>query len=77
MKPAILTVVIRGQVFLTNEDIGEFLWCKSVESIPAARAFFLKLHVGGNGHHKDIGYGKECRKRGKKFMAKNTERHEQ
>ena len=75
MKTAILAVIIRGQVFLTNEDIAEFLWGKSVESIPAAGAFCLKLDVAGNGHNKDVEHGKECRKRGNNFMAKNTERH--
>ena len=77
MKTAILTVIVRGQVFLTNEVISEFLWGKSVESINAMGAFCLKLDVGGNGHHKDVGHGKECRKRRKNFMAKNTERDKQ
>ncbi len=77
MKAAILTVTKRGQVFLTIEVIGEFLWGKSVESIPSMGAFCLKLDVGGNGHNKDVGHGKECRKRRKNFMAKNTERDKQ
>ena len=77
MKSAILTVIERGQVFLTNEDIGEFLWGKGVESIPAAGAFCLELDVGGNGHNKDVEHGKECRKRRKNFMAQNTKRDKQ
>ena len=77
MKTAILAVIIRRQVFLANEDIGEFLGSKRVESTPAAGAFCLELDVGGNGHNKDVGHGKECRQRRKKFMAKNTERHKQ
>ena len=76
MKPAILTVTKRGQVFLTNEEIGEFLWGKSVESIPAVGAFGLKLDVGGNGQNTDVEHRKEGRERGKYFMAQNTEWHE-
>ena len=74
MKTAILTVIKRGQVFLTNEVISEFFWGKSVESITAAGAFCLKLDVAGNGHNKDVGHGKECRKRRENFIAENTER---
>ena len=77
MKSAILTVIERGQVFLTNEVIGEFLWGKGVESIPAARAFCLELDIGGNGHDKDVEHGKECRQRRENLMAKNTERDKQ
>jgi hypothetical protein len=77
MKPAILTVAERGQVFLANEVIGEFLRGKSIESIPAVGAFGLKLDAGGNGHHTDIQHGKQWHERGKKFMAQNTERYEQ
>ena len=73
MKSAILTVTERGEVFLTNEDIGEFLWGKGVESIPAVGAFGLKLDVGGNGQHTDVEHGKEGHERGKNFMAQNTE----
>ena len=77
MKAAILTVAKGGQVFLTKEDIGEFLRGKGVESIPAVRAFCLKLDVGGNGHHTDVEHGKEWHERGKHFMAQNTKGHEQ
>jgi len=77
METAILAVIIRGQVFLTNEDVAEFLRSKRVKSIPAAGAFFLKLDVGRDGHNKDVEHGEECRKRRKNFMAKNTERDKQ
>jgi hypothetical protein len=77
MKPAILTVAKRREVFLTNEVIGEFLRGKSVESISAAGAFGLKLDAAGNSYGTDVGHGKEWHERGKKFMAQNTERYEQ
>ena len=77
MKPAILTVTERREVFLTNEVIGEFLWGESVESIPAAGAFGLKLDVAGNGDHTDVEHGKKGHERGKNLMTKNTERHKE
>ena len=77
MKAAILTVIDRGQVFLPIKVIGELLWGKSIESIPAAGAFCLKLDVAGNGHNKDVEHGKEWHERGKNFMAKNTKRHKE
>jgi hypothetical protein len=77
MKAAILTVAERGQVFLANEVIGEFLWGKSVESIPTVGTFGLKLDVAGNSYGTDVGHGKERHERRKDFMAKNTEGHKE
>ena len=77
MKTAILTVIIRGQVVLSNEVIAEFLSSKNVKLIPAARAFYSHLDIASNCHNTDVEHSKYCQERGKEPMAKKTEREKQ
>ncbi len=58
MKTAILTVIIRRQVFLTNKVITEFLWGESVKLVPAVRAFYSHLDTARDCQNTDVEYSK-------------------
>lgn len=77
MKAAILAVIIRRQVFLTNKVITEFLWRENVEFIPTARAFYRDLDAAAKGQNTNVEHSKEWQERGKKTMTKNTGREKQ